>query len=147
MVSRVPRRAKRWWLAGWRAGCGDADLRVNRAHGHFDLHLIKSRQTYRKEGDTDLRVNRTHEHFDLHVIEGHQMLPRARFQASRWALLNPAGGEWSRTDSRGQVLRNQPSAIGHGHNDVRWMRMFMFRRRNPKAIDLQKCNGFEGKTY
>ena len=73
------------------------------------------------------------------------MLPRARFQASRWALLNPAGGEWSRTDSRGQVLRNQPSAIGHGHNDVRWMRMFMFRRRNPKSIDLQKCNGFERK--
>ena len=106
-------------------------LRVNRARK-------RGRRFTCKQNARAVRFN---------VIEGHQMLPRARFQASRWALLNPAGGEWSRTDSRGQVLRNQPSAIGHGHNDVRWMRMFMFRRRNPKAIDLQKCNGFEGKTY
>ena len=30
--------------AGWLAGCGDTDLRVNRAHGHFDLHVNKGPQ-------------------------------------------------------------------------------------------------------
>ena len=49
---------------------GDTDLRVNRAHGHIDLHVFRGPQTYRKEGDTDLRVNRVHGYLDLHRHEG-----------------------------------------------------------------------------
>ena len=36
--SQTKRRER--WLLGSLAGCGDADLRVNRAHEHFDLHVI-----------------------------------------------------------------------------------------------------------
>ena len=32
--------------AGWLAGCGDTDLRVNRAHGHLDLHVIGALQVF-----------------------------------------------------------------------------------------------------
>ena len=32
------------WLVGWLAGGGDADLRVNRAHEHLDLHVFKGPQ-------------------------------------------------------------------------------------------------------
>ena len=49
---------------------GDTDLRVNRAHGHIVLHVFRGPQTYRKEGDTDLRVNRVHGYLDLHRNEG-----------------------------------------------------------------------------
>ena len=88
-VSGVPRRAEGWlagWLrgrrftckqraralrftrisgsqdvprAGWLAVCGNADLRVNRGHDHFDLHVFQgSQDVCREGGDADLRVNR-----------------------------------------------------------------------------------------
>ena len=69
-------------LAGWQAGCGDADLRVNRGHDHFDLHVFQGSQDVPRAGwlagcgGADLRVNRGHEHFDLHVFQGSQDVPR-----------------------------------------------------------------------
>ena len=41
------------WLAGCQAGwlaCGDADLRVNKTHGHLDLHVFQMPQPCRKGG-------------------------------------------------------------------------------------------------
>ena len=71
-------------LAGWLAGCGGADLRVNKGHEHVDLHVFQGSQDVQRAGwlvgwgwlagcgDTDLRVNRAHGHIDLHVFRGPQ---------------------------------------------------------------------------
>ena len=61
---------------------GDADLRVNRGHEHFDLHMFQGSQDVLGWlagcGGADLRVNKEHEHFDLHVIKRPQDVPRWR---------------------------------------------------------------------
>ena len=33
-----------WLAAGWLAGCGDADSRVNTGYEHFDLHVFQGSQ-------------------------------------------------------------------------------------------------------
>ena len=38
------------WLVGWLAGCGDADLRVNRGHEHLDLHVFQGSQDVPRAG-------------------------------------------------------------------------------------------------
>ena len=84
------------WLAGCQAGwlaCGDADLRVNKTHGHLDLHVHKGSRACRKGGDTDLRVNRTYEHLDLHLI--HEVLRRA--EKAGWL-----GDAWAEIRGRGR---------------------------------------------